>query len=46
MDEIFAFLGGSKLTPKRGKVFDFEHIKDAVSSQDTGCVDGKIVVVL
>ena len=44
MDEIFSFLGGKNLTPKYGKAFDFEHIKDAVSSQDEGSVDGKIVV--
>ena len=35
-----------ELTPKYGKVFDFEDIKDAVSSQDDGSVDGKIVVEL
>ncbi len=44
MDEIFAFLGGGDLTPKYGKAFGFENIKDAVSSQDNGFVDGKIVV--
>lgn len=44
MDEIFAFLGGWDLTPKYGKAFGFENIKDAVSSQDNGFVDGKIVV--
>ena len=44
MDEIFAFLGEKNLTPKYGKAFDFENIKDAVSSQDDGSVDGKIVV--
>ena len=43
-DEIFAFPGGKKLTPKYGKVFGFEHIKDAVSSQDEGSADGKTVV--
>jgi len=44
MDELFAFLSKTNLTPKYGKVFDFEHIKDAVSSQDEGSADGKIVV--
>lgn len=44
MDEIFAFLGEKNLTPKYGKAFDFENIKDAVSSQDDGSADGKIVV--
>lgn len=46
MDEIFAFLSEKKLTPKYGKVFDFENIKDAVSSQEDGSADGKIVVKL
>ena len=46
MDEIFAFLNEKGLTPKYGKVFDFENIKAAVSSQDDGSVDGKIVVQL
>ena len=44
MDEIFAFPGEKKLSPKYGKVFDFENIKDAVSSQDEGSAEGKIVV--
>ena len=44
MDEIFAFLDEKRLTPKYGKVFDFKNIKDAVSSQDDGSADGKIVV--
>ena len=44
MDDIFAILSEKKLTPKYGKAFDFENIKDAVSSQDDGSVDGKIVV--
>ena len=44
MDEIFAFLCEKKLTPKYGKVFAFENIKDAVSPQDDGSADGKIVV--
>ena len=46
IDEIFAFISGKKLAPKYGKVFDFENIKDAISSQDNGSVDGKIVVKL
>lgn len=46
VDELFAFLFEKKLTPKYGKAFGFENIKDAVLSQDRGCVDGKIVVVL
>ena len=46
IDEIFAFLNEKKLTPKYGKVFDFENVKDAICSQDNGSVDGKIVVKL
>ncbi len=46
IDGIFAFLNEKKLKPKYGKVFDFENIKDAISSQDNGSVDGKIVVKL
>lgn len=46
IDEIFAFLNEKKLKPKCGKVFDFENIKYAISSQDNGSVDGKIVVKL
>ena len=46
IDEIFAFLNEKKLKPKYGKVFDFENVKDAISSQDNGSIDGKIVVKL
>ena len=46
IDEIFAFLNEKKLTPKYGKVFGFENVKDAICSQDNGSVDGKIVVKL
>lgn len=46
IDEIFVFLDDRKLKPKYGKVFDFENVKDAISSQDNGSVDGKIVVKL
>ncbi|MBR3393981.1 MAG: zinc-binding dehydrogenase [Firmicutes bacterium] len=44
MDEIFAFLDEHHLVPVRGKVFDFINIKDAVTAQDRGSVNGKIVV--
>jgi hypothetical protein len=30
--------------PKCGKVFDVENVKDAISSQDNGFFNGKIVV--
>lgn len=44
IDDIFAFLNEHRLTPKYGKVFGFENVKDAVIAQDNGGVDGKIVV--
>ena len=44
MDEIFAFLNEKKLVPASGKVFDFENIQDAVTAQDEGTVNGKIIV--
>ena len=46
IDEIFAFLNEKILTPKYGKAFDFENVKDTISSQDNSSVDGKIVVKL
>lgn len=44
MDDIFTFLNEKKFVPVSGKVFDFEHIRDAVTAQDEGSVNGKIVV--
>lgn len=46
IDEIFAFLNEKKLMPIYGKVFAFESIPEAVTAQDEGCVNGKIVVKL
>ncbi len=46
MDEIFAFLNEKKLLPTAGEVFRFDHIRDAIEAQDTGKVNGKIVVVM
>ena len=46
IDDIFAFMDEKKLVPAYGKVFDFEQIKDAVTAQDAGSVNGKIVVKL
>ncbi len=46
MDEIFTFLEERKLTPVSGRVFDFEHIREAVTAQDEGGINGKIVVRL
>jgi len=45
MDEIFAFLKEKKLVPVSGRAFDFENIREAVTAQDEGRVNGKIVVV-
>ena len=45
MDEIFAFLKEKKLVPVSGRVFDFENVREAVTAQDEGRVNGKIVVV-
>ncbi|MCR5783353.1 MAG: zinc-binding dehydrogenase [Clostridia bacterium] len=46
IDEIFTFLNGKKLTPINGKVFVFDAIREAITAQDEGCVNGKIVVKL
>jgi len=45
MDAVFAFLNEKKLVPVRGKVFDFENVREAVTAQDEGRLNGKIVVV-
>ena len=44
IDEIFSFLNEKKLVPVSGKVFDFENIQKALTAQDEGTVNGKIVV--
>lgn len=44
VDEIFNFLNWKKLVPVSGKVFDFTDIRNAVTAQDEGKVNGKIVV--
>ena len=46
VDDMFRFFNEKKLVPISGKVFDFESIRDAVTAQDKGSVDGKIVVKL
>ena len=46
IDEIFAFIHEKKLIPVCGKVFDFEHLRDAVAAQEEGTVNGTIVVVM
>ena len=44
VDDMFRFINEKKLVPISGKVYDFENIRDAVMAQDTGAVNGKIVV--
>lgn len=44
MDDILAFLDEHRLVPVMGKVFSFDKIRDALTAQDEGAVDGKIVV--
>ena len=44
MDEIFSFLTAHRLQPCVGKCFDFSEIREACEAQDTGAVNGKIVV--
>lgn len=44
MDEIFVFLKEKKLVPVNGKVFDFESVREAVTAQDEGKVNGKIII--
>ena len=44
VDDMFRFINEKKLVPISGQVYDFEHIRDAVMAQDTGAVNGKIVV--
>jgi NADPH:quinone reductase-like Zn-dependent oxidoreductase len=44
VDQMFCFFEEKKLTPVSGKVFSFENIKDAVMAQESGSVNGKIIV--
>ena len=44
IDEIFTFLNEKKLIPVSGKIFVFENIREAITAQDDGMVNGKIVV--
>lgn len=46
MKDIFAFIKEHHLVPKIGASYDFDHIKDALSAQDYGHVNGKIVVTM
>ena len=44
VDDMFNFFNDKNLVPIYGKVFEFDNIKDAITAQDTGGVNGKIVV--
>ena len=44
IDDIFNFINKKNIIPNFVNVFDFKNIKDAITAQDTGTVDGKIVV--
>ncbi len=44
IDDIFNFINKKNIIPDFVNVFDFENIKDALIAQDTGTVNGKIVV--
>jgi NADPH:quinone reductase-like Zn-dependent oxidoreductase len=44
VDQMFHFFQEKKIMPVRGKVFSFENIKDAVTAQESGSVNGKIIV--
>jgi NADPH:quinone reductase-like Zn-dependent oxidoreductase len=44
VDDMIGFLEEKKLVPVYGKVFPLEQIREAVLAQDTGAVNGKIVV--
>ncbi|MGX8698866.1 MAG: alcohol dehydrogenase catalytic domain-containing protein [bacterium] len=46
MDEIFSFLREKHLVPSRGRVYPFTKIQDAITAQDEGRVNGKIVVTV
>jgi NADPH:quinone reductase-like Zn-dependent oxidoreductase len=44
VDQMFGFLNEKKITPICGRTYRFENIKEAVMAQESGSVDGKIVV--
>lgn len=46
MDDIFAFLHEKGLVPAVGRVFAFDHIREAVRAQDEGRFNGKIVITI
>jgi NADPH:quinone reductase-like Zn-dependent oxidoreductase len=46
IDRMFAFINEKKIKPVIGQSFTFENIKQAVTAQENGSVNGKIVVTL
>jgi NADPH:quinone reductase-like Zn-dependent oxidoreductase len=46
VDQMFCFFNEKDLRPISGKVFAFEKIKDAILAQESGSVNGKIIVKL
>jgi NADPH:quinone reductase-like Zn-dependent oxidoreductase len=44
VDQMFRFINEKKLIPVSGKVFGFDNIKAAVMAQESGSVNGKIIV--
>jgi NADPH:quinone reductase-like Zn-dependent oxidoreductase len=44
VDQMFRFFNEKKLIPVSGKVFGFDNIKAAVMAQESGSVNGKIIV--
>ena len=44
IDDIFTFINDKKIVPHVGKVFEFDRIRGAIEAQDSGKVNGKIVV--
>lgn len=46
VDGMFAFINENKLEPIYGHVYRFKNIQKALLMQDTGTVNGKIVVVM
>ncbi|MBQ8490078.1 MAG: zinc-binding dehydrogenase [Pseudobutyrivibrio sp.] len=46
VDDMFRFINVHQIAPKYGPVFKFDDIKSAIKAQDSGGVDGKIVVTM
>jgi NADPH:quinone reductase-like Zn-dependent oxidoreductase len=44
VNRMFSFLNEKELSPVMGKVFEFDNIKAAVMAQESGSINGKIVV--